>query len=172
MNGVFDIDSFELTITHIIKDKGDYRRQVYGTKKPPASMYKIDKEALAKACDHVGVARDARVIIRRLHGAGHYVGTRKNVHLITLNPYLHISEAEKTVWHELVHAAQAERIGSQQLYDLLYTRQVEKAGIKAEAFSRAFSPEEVKAYKTIPFENEAFEMEENIPEGIRVCILR
>jgi len=84
----------------------------------------LDRKALADACDLLGIRNRVEV---RFHGAvGNTNGTHRYsfprvrsaadvaslapVHRIVIKSYLSPEQASSTLWHELTHAAQAERV--------------------------------------------------------------
>lgn len=84
--------------------------------------WEVDRVALAKACQALGIT--APVHVKRSPGRslnGAYHGKRLGAlvhrhcepttayHCITVSAVLHPNDASRTLWHELTHAAQAER---------------------------------------------------------------
>jgi hypothetical protein len=165
-----------IEITFNLNDLAEqvYDQFAFGTapaRKKPVSLYKIDKEAVEDACDFLGIRQQVKVFIRYLHGAAHW-GWCPEYHRIVVNPYLIPEEAEAAVWHELTHAQQMERFGSHDIYVMFYNRQFARSGLTKEVLKRPLTVEETAAYRSIPLEAEAYEREQNIPDGIRICVPR
>lgn len=88
------------------------RGQANGNKrKLPLNQFYVDKQALAEAQRHIGLA--IPIVIKL---TGHQGGRRgayracDGYHRITLKSWMDYEQASRTLWHELCHAAQAERI--------------------------------------------------------------
>jgi hypothetical protein len=141
-----------------------------------AAPWRVDDEALARACERLGLI--ARVVVRRVSTrnlAGRYHGIRipdeapsdpEEVarmsdeeidgwmhHLITISSTLTPAAASRALWHELTHAAQFERDPE------LYSREYKREQREARALGRQGVPY-AAAYRSISFEVEAKANEE------------
>jgi hypothetical protein len=137
--------------------------------------FKINKAALDEARDHLGIEAKVRVFICRMHcAAGRYVGMPDGVHHISLANWMSLAEAEGAIWHELQHAAQVERVGGHAQFDMLWMRQMERAGFDANSFKggRVLTQPELSAYNSAPFEMEANLTSVGRPSKIKVCVSR
>lgn len=95
---------------------------------------KLNYTALREALEFLGVER--QVNIRRANGtrrrgAHRY---RNGEHCITVSTYLTVEEANRVLLHELTHAAQLERFGTDSEFNAAYTRENARRGYKANAF--------------------------------------
>jgi hypothetical protein len=70
---------------------------------------------------------------------------RDGVHVITVSTYSDAERASKTLWHELAHAHQVERIGWETYYPAY----------------KAYGKSGTKGYKSNPYEVEASKIEED-----------
>lgn len=120
--------------------------------------YTTDHSALETARYDLGLSLDVRIIIERLKGprgafvAGRYTGTDPfhGWHNVWINPNQTVAAANASLWHELVHALQCERLGSWPRFDSEYRRQQAELGIPygAEGY--------FDAYVNMPLEQEAW----------------
>lgn len=138
--------------------------------------FKIDKAALDRARDYLGIEAPVRVFVVRMYcAAGRYVGWPKGEHHISLANWMQLAEAEGAIWHELQHARQVEDCGSHSFFDMLWMRQMQEAGFAADRFSRGgtiLSAPEVSAYNSTRFESEANMASAGRPSAIKVCVPR
>jgi hypothetical protein len=76
-----------------------------------AGGFRIDRAALREACEFLGITGNVEVRFNARAGRtnGNY-RRRYGKHDIMVKSYLTPAEASKTLWHELAHAMQAERV--------------------------------------------------------------
>jgi hypothetical protein len=118
----------------------------------------IDYDALRVAESDLGLTLPARVTWEKLRARqpnatvlGRYNGIDvfHPMHRIALNPNARAARCNATLWHELTHALQAERLGGYARFDSEYSRQLKALGIHpghADYYER---------YTSIPLEQEA-----------------
>lgn len=93
----------------------------------------IDRDALDRARLHLGLRHPVQARItyysrdRSLHGR--YVDLQDGVHRIALSGEQGWRSASRTLWHELGHALQVERLGSRKAFDEQIDREMKAAGI-------------------------------------------
>lgn len=121
-------------------------------------IYTTDHCALDTARSDLGLKLDVRIIFEKLRGprdafiAGRYTGVDifHDWHNVWLNPNQTTASINATLWHELVHALQCERLGSYPRFDSLYRQQQLELGIPygGEGY--------FAAYRNMPLEAEAW----------------
>ena len=95
-------------------EKGDHRRKAKAAAVKASGGYRVDHAALRDACDLLGLTMPVR--IRHSSRVGNTRGNYRHggtYHDIMLKSYLSAEQASSTLWHELTHAMQAERAGSE-----------------------------------------------------------
>jgi hypothetical protein len=120
----------------------------------------VDHDALREAESDLGLTFPARITWEKLRARtqdamvlGRYNGIDPfhPAHNIALNPNLTTRRASATLWHELTHAMQAERLGSFARFDSEYARQLRAIGLHVS------HPDYYARYVSIPLEAEACE---------------
>lgn len=98
--------------TRVLRVEAIKRRKY---RKGQAACWCVDWKAVQDACDVLGISWPVKV--RRTssfaHNGAHrlgVVGFRRPVHYITVEKTATCAKATETLWHELAHAAQAERV--------------------------------------------------------------
>lgn len=120
----------------------------------------VDHEALCEAQSDLGLTFPARVKWealrpRKQHRDAVVLGRYNGVdpfnpaHAISLNPNSTTVRASATLWHELTHALQAERLGSYPRFESEHARQLRCIGV------RPSDPDYYVRYSAIPLEQEA-----------------
>lgn len=132
-------------------------------------VYTTDSARLDEACADLGLSLDVRIIFERLRCksdrntfvAGRYTGVDvfQNWHNVWLNPNQTTASINASLWHELTHAMQCERVGSFPRWDSLYQAQSAELGIPYGA------PGYFEAYVEMPFEQEAWSATRLYQEG-------
>jgi hypothetical protein len=96
----------------------------------------VNPIALEQAREYLGLQLPVCILWKPLEYGdtvtyGTYVGIRKEAHLIHLNNNRRISRSRlnATVWHELTHAKQCERVGGNTPFTRLYRQQLWDAGV-------------------------------------------
>jgi hypothetical protein len=84
---------------------------------------------------------------------GRYVDRRDGKHRISVAGDISAAEASRTIWHELVHASQIEKLGGVAKYDERETRELIEKGISEEDLRRGRIP--FRRYRRIFLEREA-----------------
>lgn len=104
---------FGPAVKHVAK--GDYRIEEQRASDVCSTGHTLDQAAIKEAIEFLGlqlpveIKQPSRVGRRRgSHCFDWNVGAQ-GVHAITIKSYLNPERASKTLWHELAHAAQAER---------------------------------------------------------------
>jgi hypothetical protein len=116
------------------------------------SRFDVDDAAVAQASQQLGVTLPVRVFKRRYaHATGNYLGIRDGAHRIGVHCELASAEASRVLWHELTHAAQAERLGGSDAFDRRRNDEVHAAGLTRQDAARA----EGARYEQMPLEREA-----------------
>jgi hypothetical protein len=92
--------------------RGDYRAKAHHAEVKAAGGFVIDRQALADACDLLGLKLPVKIRYNARVGTtnGNYQ-LRAGWHDIMLKSYHTAEQASSTLWHELTHAMQAERAG-------------------------------------------------------------
>lgn len=92
--------------------KGDYRKQQRVAATKAAGGFTIDRKALAAAIEQLGLKLPVKIRYNaRVGGTQGNYRLRNGNHDIMLKSYLTPEQASSTLWHELTHAMQAERVG-------------------------------------------------------------
>jgi hypothetical protein len=97
-------ESRELTVTTVVK--GDYRIVA------PRGGFRVDDDALRDGCELLGIHHPVRIVLNGRVGptwGNHRFDGAE--HRIMVKSYLTPEQATRTLWHELTHAMQAERVG-------------------------------------------------------------
>lgn len=104
--------SMGITVTRVAQ--GDYRKQQHAANRQAQGGFTIDRQALAFAIEYLGLTWpvDIRTHARVGGTQGNHRLTPNHRHNIMVKSYLTPEEASSTLWHELTHAAQAERAGN------------------------------------------------------------
>jgi hypothetical protein len=114
--------------------------------------FDVDDAAVDQARQQLGVRLAVRVLKRRyVHKTGRYIGIRCGVHYIGVDVGLSPAEASRVVWHELTHAAQAERYGGLRAFDRQWFAEMQQVGISRVQATRA----QGRRYDSTPLEREA-----------------
>jgi hypothetical protein len=92
--------------------------------------FRIDRDAVDNARGRLGIKQPVDVLIRRFRdGEGRYTGMRNGRHVLTVASDLGPFAASLKIWHELAHAAQAERMGGFDALETLQDREFAAAGL-------------------------------------------
>jgi hypothetical protein len=83
---------------------------------------------------------------------GRLIGFRNGVWIIGLDTYLSPRQASLTLWHELAHVAQAERVGGIEQFHELVLSEAEAARLIGRSARRFLWS---RAYRRMPHEREA-----------------
>jgi hypothetical protein len=114
--------------------------------------YAIDIDAVAEAEALLGLRSPVRVFIRRYEWLdGRYIALRDGVHHVGVAHDLSARAASKTVWHELTHALQAERLGGERAFRQQWWAEMRAAGVSRPKALRG----EGRAYRRTALEVEA-----------------
>lgn len=90
------------------------RRRPVGSGQP--ARWEIDRTALKRACAMLGITWEVKITRTTARGrTGSWTMSPERhtakVHRITANKLSDLETANRTLWHELTHAAQCERVG-------------------------------------------------------------
>jgi len=120
------------------------------------SRYEVDMSAVAAAARALGLRHPVRVFIRRYTwGDGRYIGFVDGEHRVGVASDLSARRASRTLWHELTHALQVERLGDERTFWSLWWKQMRKLGLSRTQAARATS----LRYRRAPLEAEAYRNE-------------
>ena len=134
--------------------------------------YRVNPDALRRARGDLGLTLDVRVKFERLRGRGQnsvalgrYNGTDpyNPAHQISLNPNQTVRAVNASLWHELMHARQCERIGSWPRFDSEYARQCRAVVTDPDAF--------YTQYRAAPWESEAYAEQHEYERGNRYDLI-
>lgn len=92
--------------------QGDFRKAAIVAQKKREGGFRLDSAAIRDACEQLGIKLAVRIRFNgRVGGMNGNHCFPGGYHNIMLKSYLTPEQATKTLWHELVHALQAERDG-------------------------------------------------------------
>jgi hypothetical protein len=94
----------------------------------------VDEDAVRAAAKQLGMRGHVRVsLVRFAHNrCGRYVRFQDGFHVISLDSSLSARAANKTLWHEITHAQQAERLGSSAEFHRRWRKEMRESGIRSE----------------------------------------
>jgi hypothetical protein len=102
------------------------------------SRFRVDTDAMDQASAALGLLLDVRVFVRRYeYPSGRYIGVRGGVHHIGVDRDLSAPDASRTLWHELTHALQAERLGGHKAFERQWWAEMREIGLSRRQASRA-----------------------------------
>ena len=124
------------------------------------AQYTVELCSLDAARSKLRIRRPIRVIVTAEQGrSGSYEAQRDGHHHITVNPNLSPLQASRTIWHELTHAAQVERLGDDG-FDVVYDRELRRIGLTdADLDVEQLSDEQLNLYYENRLEREAYKAE-------------
>jgi hypothetical protein len=102
--------------------------------------FTITRAALEEACQRVGVQSPVEIVLTRYRyqTVGRLAGRRDGIWRITLDATLSAREASRTVYHELAHVVQAERLGGLPNLEARYDAQLRAARLIGRSQRRLF----------------------------------
>jgi hypothetical protein len=116
------------------------------------TRFRVDHERVDEAARQLGLTMPVRVFVRGYaYYTGRYIGLRDGVHHIGVSSFLPARLASRALWHELTHAAQVERLGSDAAFTTRWWAEMAAAGLTRRQASRG----EGRAYDRTPLESEA-----------------
>ena len=167
-----DVRDFYERCGYVVLDVRSARKK-RTTERPANPPWVKDDRAIRSACDFLGITLPVtikptnvaggrhgahqfrptgpgvRIVRGRIHGIEHTTGF---VHHITVKSWLSVEEASRTLWHELAHAVQAER--------LLGSDPLAASDPRAAMLAWKTAYRDGTAYEHKPLEREAREYEE------------
>jgi hypothetical protein len=126
--------------------------------KPPerwrARRYVVTRAALNESRRLRGIVGPVEIRLTRYKDAtfGRLIAHRDGTWIVGLDTYLSPRDASITLWHELVHVAQAERVGGMEQLDEMVFREALAARLAGPRERRFFW---LRAYRRMPHEREA-----------------
>ena len=136
--------------------EGEMKRDRYG------HGWKVKLSVITQAARTLGIAGPINVCVTgRMHAStlGAFDGEKDGVWGIYLDRYLTPRQASLTLWHELVHVAQAERAGGMVELDKRFDRERRAGRLDGPRPLKFFR---LRAYHNLPLEREAEDMAQAI----------
>lgn len=98
--------------------------------------WRVDQDALKRACERLALSRPVVVHVTRGRGGRSKRGLHRDAngaHVISVVNYVSAERASRTLWHELAHAQQLERLGAD-VFHRSYDRETLDRGYDRNAF--------------------------------------
>jgi hypothetical protein len=122
------------------------------------ARFDVDQAAVRRACRFLGLKRGVKVTRHYYENYdGRYIGVRSGLHRIGIASDLSPREASMTLWHELMHAKQAECLGGHPQFERQWWGEMRAAGLSRVEAARA----DGARYSRTPMEREARSAEKN-----------
>lgn len=94
-------------------ERGDYRHAEASA--APGDRWHLDHGAIREACEYFGLDWPVDIKLTGRQGGrygAHTIYPNRHGHFITVKRWLSAEQASRTLWHELTHAAQVERVAA------------------------------------------------------------
>lgn len=126
---------------------------------PKQKGWKINTSNFIKAQKILGLCRPVRIVRGdwKSRKGGYYPEGR--VHVIEVRRHFSPREASQTIWHELKHAQQVERLGGYRQFEQAYDKQLAALGDVNVTKPRKLTRTEKQKFYTMPLEAAARKFE-------------
>lgn len=103
------------------------------------SRFEVSPDAVREAGRILGLEHPVRVFIcAYVWGDGrYYVSFKDEAHRVGVAADLSFRSASRVLWHELTHAVQVERLGSEEAFRALWWQQMHDLGLSRQEAARA-----------------------------------